>query len=96
MIGEPQQSDAPRRLSDLRRGQPADATLRNLLGLLSTKLELCASLSVYEWEAGSEGHAASAVAFRNLADLERQACNDILDQLRAHLDRRALAADDAA
>ena len=46
VIGEPTSSDAPLRLSDLRRGQPADTTLRNLLGVLSAKLELCASLPV--------------------------------------------------
>ena len=97
VIGDPTPSDPPLRLSDLRRGQPADTTLRNLLGVLSAKLELCASLPVYEWEAGSEGHTACATAFRDLAELERRTCNDVLEQLRTHLDRRAAAAEgDAA
>ena len=46
-----------------RAGSPISAALspptrrcRNLLGVLSAKLELCARLPVYEWEAGSEGH----------------------------------------
>jgi hypothetical protein len=96
VIGEPTPSDAPLRLSDLRRGQPADTTLRNLLGVLSAKLELCASLPVYEWEAGSEGHTTCALAFRHLADMERRTCNDVLEQLRQHLDHRATVDGDAA
>jgi hypothetical protein len=96
VIGEPTPSDAPLRLSDLRRDQPADTTLRNLLGVLSAKLELCASLPVYEWEAGSEGHASCALAFRHLAEMERRTCNDVLEQLRLHLDRRSSAEGDAA
>jgi hypothetical protein len=96
VIGEPTPSDAPLRLSDLRRGQPADTTLRNLLGVLSAKLELCASLPVYEWEAGTEGHTSCAHAFRHLAETERRTCNDVIEQLRLHLDRRATAEGDAA
>jgi len=96
VIGEPPSTEAPRRLSDLRKGQPADATLRNLLGVLSAKLELCASLPVYEWEAGSEGHATSAIAFRNLAEAERQSCNDVMDELRRHLNSRVASEDHAA
>ena len=82
-------NDATRRLSDLRRSMPTDGTLRNLLGVLSAKLELCASLPVYEWEAGSEGHADCAAAFRMLAEAERRSCSDVLDQLREHLELRA-------
>jgi hypothetical protein len=89
VISRTETSDATRRLTDLRRGQPTDATLRNLLGVLSAKLELCASLPVYEWEAGSEGHADCAAAFRMLAEAERQSCNEVLEQLREHLDSRA-------
>jgi hypothetical protein len=89
VISRTETSDATRRLTDLRRGQPTDATLRNLLGVLSAKLELCASLPVYEWEAGSEGHADCAAAFRMLADAERQSCNEVLEQLREHLEHRA-------
>jgi hypothetical protein len=90
VIGQPNPSDdATRRLSDLRRSQPADATLKNLLSVLSAKLELCASLPVYEWEAGTEGHEVCALAFRHLAEAERHSCNEVLDRLREHLEQRA-------
>jgi hypothetical protein len=89
VISQPSQSEPTRRLTDLRRAQPTDATLRNLLGVLSAKLELCASLPVYEWEAGSEGHDDCAAAFRTLAEAERKSCNDVLNRLREHLDERA-------
>ena len=79
VIGEPTPSDAPLRLSDLRRGQPADTTLRNLLGVLSAKLDT-----------------SCAHAFRHLAEMERRTCNDVIEQLRLHLDRRATAEGDAA
>jgi hypothetical protein len=82
-------SQATKRLSDLRRGQPADATLKNLLGVLSAKLELCASLPVYEWEAVSEGYEACARAFRELAEAERRSCSEVIDRLREHLVQRA-------
>ena len=89
VISRTDPSEATRRLTDLRRAQPTDATLRNLLGVLSAKLELCASLPVYEWEAGSEGHKECALAFRNLAEAERRSCNDVLNRLREHLEHRA-------
>ena len=89
MISRTDPSQATRRLADLRRSQPADATLRNLLGVLSAKLELCASLPVYEWEADSEGHGDCAMAFRDLAEAERRSCNEVIDQLREHLVHRA-------
>jgi hypothetical protein len=91
VISRTEPSDATRRLSDLRRAQPADATLRNLLGVVSAKLELCASLPVFEWEAGSEGYEECAAAFRKLAEAERRSCSDVLDRLREHLDQRAAA-----
>ncbi len=89
MISRTDPSEATRRLTDLRRGQPADATLKNLLQVLSAKLELCASLPVYEWEAGSEGYEECAAAFRDLADAERRSCNRVIDRLREHLDQRS-------
>jgi hypothetical protein len=89
VISQTHPSEATRRLTDLRRGQPTDATLRNLLGVLSAKLELCASLPVYEWEAGSEGHERCAAAFRHLAEAERRSCDEVLEQLRMHLEHRA-------
>ena len=89
MISRTDPSEATRRLTDLRRAQPADATLKNLLGVLSAKLELCASLPVYEWEAGNEGHHECATAFRDLAEAERRLCTEVLDHLRKHLEQRA-------
>ena len=91
VISRTEPSQATRRLTDLRRGQPADATLKNLLGVLSAKLELCASLPVYEWEAGSEGYDACARAFRDLAEAERRSCSEVIDRLREHLVQRAAA-----
>jgi hypothetical protein len=79
-------TDAARRLADLQRAQPADATLRNLLGCLNAKLDLCARLPVFEWEAGNEGYESSAHAFRRLAEAERRSCAEILDCLREHLE----------
>lgn len=73
------------RLSDLRRANPADATLHNLLAVLSDKLELCARLPVLEYEASNEGHEGCAVAFRRLAEVERRSLDDMLDCLHQHL-----------
>jgi hypothetical protein len=81
-------SDVSRRLSDLRRAQPADSTMQNLLVLLSAKLELCARLPVYEYEAGSEGHPACAETFHKLADVERESFNQLLGCLQHHLESR--------
>lgn len=89
MISRTDSSQPTRRLTDLRRAQPADATLKNLLGVLSAKLELCASLPVYEWEAGAEGFDDCAAAFRRLAEAERRSCTDVIDRLRDHLEQRA-------
>lgn len=74
------------RLSDLRRSQPADATLANLLATLSGKLELCARLPVLAYEADREGHVGTAAAFRALADSERRSLEALLDSLRRHLE----------
>jgi hypothetical protein len=89
VINRTDPSDATRRLGDLRRSQPADVTLKNLLGVLNAKLELCASLPVYEWEAGSEGYEECAAVFRRLAEAERRSCTDVIDRLREHLEQRA-------
>lgn len=89
MISRTDASEATRRLTDLRRAQPADATLKNLLDVLTAKLELCASLPVYEWEAGSEGFEDCAAAFRDLAEAERRSCGHVIDRLREHLVRCA-------
>jgi hypothetical protein len=79
-------SGAARRLNELRRAQPGDPTLQNLLGILSTKLDLCSRLPVFEYEAGSQGHDHCVSAFRRLAELERQSFNEILVCLRRHID----------
>ena len=50
------------------RGDPGDATLQNLLGVLTAKLDLCARLPVFAFEAGNAGHESCALAFRQLAD----------------------------
>ncbi len=89
MISRPDSRDATRRISDLRRAQHADATLKNLLGVLSAKLDLCASLPVFEFEADTEGYPECAAAFHDLAEAERRSCTHVLEQLRAMLERRA-------
>jgi hypothetical protein len=88
---QPDDSAAARRLSDLRRAQPADTTLQNLLGLLNAKLDLCARLPVFEYEAGSDGHDACAAAFRDLAAVERHSFHELLVCLRAHLNESVTA-----
>jgi rubrerythrin len=82
-----QQGDtaASRRLSDVSRAHPGDVTLQNLLGVLVTKLDSCRRLPIFEYEAGSEGHAACAKAFRELADAERESVNQLLTCLQQHL-----------
>jgi hypothetical protein len=85
MIGDGQRTDASRRLSSLRHRKPADATLENLMALLSTKLDLCSRLPVCEWEAADEGHEKCARAFRTLAEAERESCEEVLECLRTHL-----------
>lgn len=73
------------RLSDLRRAHAADSTLENLLNTLSGKIQSCARLAVFAYEAGSEGHPALATAFNELADRERQSFTVLLACLREHL-----------
>jgi hypothetical protein len=78
-------SEGPRRLSDLRRGNVADASLENLLTTLSAKITACTRLAVFEYEAGSDGHPALAAAFRDLAATERRSFDALLDCLHRHL-----------
>ncbi len=87
-----QRSDGALRLSDLRRAHAADATLENLLSILSGKIQTCSRLAVFEYEAGSEGHSACADALRELADQERQTFNTMLGCLRQYLDAMPSAA----
>ena len=93
MIGRPDESDTIRRITDLRKSQPADSTLKNLVGVLTIKLDLCSRLPVFEWEADNEGHDSCARAFRALADAERRSCGEVLDSLRDHLEQRAAQTD---
>lgn len=86
-------STAARRLSDLRRAQPGDPTLQNLLAVLSAKLDLCSRLPVYEYEAGSQGHETCARAFHHLAEIERTSFNELIACLRHHIDATAAARD---
>jgi hypothetical protein len=80
------ESTAARVLSDLRSAQPADPTLQNLLRLLSSKLELCGRLPVFEYEAVQQGHHTSARAFHDLAEVERRSFNELIACLRRHLE----------
>lgn len=89
VLGCADEGPAARRLSELSRAQPGDATLRNLLGILSARLDLCSKLPVFEWEAAEEGFPECARMFRSLADAERRSCQEIIDALGAHLHRHA-------
>lgn len=77
---------APGRISELVAAMPADRTLQNLLGLVSSKLDVCARLPIFEYEAESEGHTASAAVFREIAEQERRSFSNLLACLRLHLD----------
>jgi len=80
-----QRENASRRLSDVSRAHPGDATLQNLLGLVVAKLDTCRRLPIFEYEAGSEGNDQCASAFRALADAERESVNRLLTCLQNHL-----------
>jgi hypothetical protein len=87
MMDRQGRSNSAQRLGGLRRVQPTDVTLKNLLAVLTVKLDLCARLPVCEYEARDEGHDACADAFSELAEAERRSCAAVLDSLRAHLER---------
>ena len=87
MASDPRETLTARRLSELRRAHPADATLQNLLTALGSKLDFCTRLPVYEYEAATEGHEDCARAFEVLAHAERAHVNELLKVLRTHLDR---------
>jgi hypothetical protein len=78
VVVQPPPDADPRRLTDLRRAQPADATTQTLFQLLNSKIELCGQLVIYEYEAATEGHEACAEAFRELADVERASYQTLL------------------
>ena len=79
------ESAAKRRLSDVSRAEPGDASLQNLLTVLVAKLDSCRRLPILEYEAASEGHAACEQAFRELAEVERRSINRLLACLELHL-----------
>jgi hypothetical protein len=69
------------------RANPAELSLKNLLGIVDAKLDLCGRLPIFEYEARSAGLAACATAFRELAVTERQSVDGLLVCLRKHLDQ---------
>jgi len=77
-----------RRLSELRAAQPADTTLRNLIEILLTKLDISARLPVLVFEAEEDGAHDCARLFRSLAMSEKQEIALLLDGLRTHLETR--------
>jgi hypothetical protein len=83
----PRQTSTAQRLAELRRAHPHDATLQNLLALLTAKLDLSARLPVFEYEADSEGFSDAASFLSALASAERESLEEILASLRQHLDR---------
>ena len=89
MADAPRQTSTGQRLAELRRAHPHDATLQNLLAILSVKLDLSARLPVFEYEADSEGFSDTASFLSSLASAERESLQDILTSLRLHLDRTA-------
>jgi rubrerythrin len=86
----PRETLTARRLAELRRAHPADATLQNLLTALGAKLDLCTRLPVYEYEASAEGHEDCARAFEVLAHAERAHVNELLKLMRSHVDQSLL------
>ena len=89
MAEAPRQTSTAQRLAELRRAHPHDATLQNLLSLVTAKLDLSARLPVFEYEADSEGFSDTASFMSALASAERESLEDILASLRKHLDRSA-------
>lgn len=88
MLGRTQDTAATRSLNDLRRSQADDPTLKNLLAVLTAKLELCSRLPVCEWEAAHQNDATCAATFRRLAEEERRSATYVLDCLHKYLERR--------
>lgn len=74
-----------RRFSDLQAGLAADATLRNMLGLLDQKLETNAKLPLFSYEAAQEGFDDCAQLFDRLAAAERAQIDELVQGLARHL-----------
>jgi hypothetical protein len=75
-----------RRLSELRATQAVDATLRNLISILQTKLETSARLPVLVFEAEGDGDFEGAALFRYLVASERQQIAALLNGLKTRID----------
>ena len=73
-------------IGELRRRQPADETMRNLLELTREKLDLCARLPVFELEADNEGHADAAKLFRALLDTESASFDALKSRLLSEIE----------
>lgn len=87
MAEAPRQTSTAQRLAALRSAHPHDATLQNLLTILSAKLDLSTRLPVFEYEADSEGFTDTATFLSALASAERESLQKVLASLRQHLDR---------
>jgi hypothetical protein len=85
-VPQEQTTTIRRGIGDLRRAAPADDTTRNLLELLRCKLDLCARLGVFELEAGTEGHQATANLFHDLAAVERDSFERLKRRLIAEME----------
>lgn len=81
------QTSGNERLDERRRVHPYHAAPQNLLAVLTTKLDLCARLLIYEFEADNEGFADAASLFSALASAEHESVRELVESLRAHLDR---------
>jgi hypothetical protein len=79
------------RLHELRSAHACDATLQNLIAVLATRLDLCAKLAIYEYEADNEGFADSASFFSAVASAERESVRELVQSLRHHLDQSSAA-----
>jgi hypothetical protein len=75
------------RLAELRSAHACNATLQNLIAVLATRLDLCAKLAIYEFEADNEGFANSASFFSAVASAERESVRELVEALRVHLDQ---------
>jgi len=83
----PRQTSTAQRLAALRRAHPVDATLQNLLTVLTAKLDLSTRLPVFEYEADSEGFPETASFLSALASAERESLLEVLASLRQHIDQ---------
>jgi rubrerythrin len=73
-----------RTLRDIQAEQRGTETLRNLVSVLRSKLELTALYGVYEHDAAAEGHEECSSAFRRLAADEREHIARLMDLLSNH------------